>query len=958
MRKILIFLGVILIGLTLSGCNGNDTITIPQYAGVTIDGASPEVAGELTTFYTAKNAVVSVEIAVTNPSNVEISSVVINGYKYFSSRFSSDSTNKLVKFELNTGNKLGETIYSVDEVIYDDGPLSKSVQVSTNNTFKIYNFKSTPIVTRETPIISNESIQIPFVINDIDNVIVASSLVAILYSEGVEPVEVPLQTGKSTATFTGLSSNRPYEVKVRASFNLDDSNGLQSNVVLYSATLLTSANATPIATVNNAFVSTNGVAFDVTYVDNKNITVPGSIEIRLYKNGVEDDFEMIPILGSVTGYYFSDLLSNQKYEIRVVSDFDLEDGNGVLQNFVLYSYSFTTSSSTVPTPEIINLKIEENRVSFDVSINDPLGVIEPNSLVANLYVNGVLLRSVNIEEYKVDFQLYNLVSGFSFTIKIFADYDLNDGSAIRENQLLYSNNYETNRKAAPSVTVANIDANQGNILLSGVSVSDPNSTIQSLLQATLYENDVAVKTIQFDATKNELSFDYPIQYQQVYSVKIFGSYNLFDGTGLKSDVLFYKNLLVSQNPKAPVVEFNNIFINSTFIELEAVLLDADNTIIGSTVLVSLYEAGVLVDSVVLEVGTKNISFENLTPNTDYAIIATADYDVNDSSGVILEANLNSKLISTLLLAIPAKQDPIAEISNVTGTTTSIIFDALVIDSDEAILGNLKAVLYINGEATSFETPLYVGNNARTKFINLPLGSEYEIKVVADYSYGDGTPQFIAAELTSIEAGTIPLVIIDEIVENDESITFKTTINTDLGLSDSDVLYLQIYDQSNNLVGSVRTITSGTSISVFNLWSDSDYKIIVTGTYMDGEVLIEGQVGSHTFHTAPKVLQTLKITNLAITSNTITFDVNDIELPDPSGVIVGSVYARLYRDGILSQTKVLVTGSNALTFNANISDGSSYVIQIEGTINYNDSYGNIINYIFDSASFIDSTKIPN
>ena len=114
------------------------------------------------------------------------------------------------------------------------------------------------------------------------------------------------------------------------------------------------------------------------------------------------------------GQYFSNLLSNQQYEIRVVSNYNLNDGSGTLENSVLYSYQFSTPTSIVPTPQIINLKTEENRVSFNVVINDQFGVIDPDSLIAKIYVNGDLLRTVSLEEYKVDFQVSNLVSGFAF----------------------------------------------------------------------------------------------------------------------------------------------------------------------------------------------------------------------------------------------------------------------------------------------------------------------------------------------------------------------------------------------------------------------------------------------------------------------------------------------------------------------------------------------------------------
>ncbi|MBN2604417.1 MAG: hypothetical protein JXR62_01180 [Bacilli bacterium] len=1055
MRKILIFLGVILISLTLAGCNNDVEITVPVYTGVTIEGELPAVAGELTTFYKAKNDVVRVEIAILNPSNVPISSIVIDGYKYFSARFTEDSTNQLVKFDMNTGTTLGEKVYSIDEVVYDDGPLSKSVEVNSNNTFKVYVYKNTPTVLRESYVVSNETIRVDFAITDTDNVIEANSLVAELYAEEELLESVNITTGKTFAEFTNLPSDGLYEVKVRASFDLDDSNGLKNHVILYSDTFVTYANAAPVAIVSNAVVSGDQIVLNVSYTDEYQITIPGSIYVGIYKDNQLQ--ELVSIQGTVTGLTFKDLLSNQQYVVKVLSGYNLNDGSGDTYNNVLYSYAFITPVSVVPTPQVINLKIDDDRVSFDIQINDPEGIILPSTLVAKLYIDGVLKQTAAIQEYKVDFQLYNLLSGFDFSIEVEASYDLNDGSAIKTDQVIYRGNFTTTEKTVPTLSVSNVVAQQGYVTVN-FNVTDPSSTIQNALVATLYENNIAVQTIQFNEDETQLIFNYLIQYQQVYSVKIIGNYNLQDGTGLKSNITMFKTVLVTNNPKAPVVEFNNVVVHSDSIEVDTRVMDSDNTVVENTVLISIYtydpivNSEVLVESQIVPIGTTNVIFENLKSGVEYRLVASADYNINDGSGTLIGMEINSedittneRIIPTVVISdlevdtdsvmvyydvldpdnaiitgtlvailtydnvpvgepwvlnefgntvqitgltsglrykvdiysdydlnngeaikvgqlldssatpIPAtKIEPEATLENVTSNNNSITFDATIIDDDDAIIDNLKAVLYKNGELTSFEIDLVVGRNDGTVLADIEFGVEYELRIIADYTYNDGTAPILGEELATANISTIPLVIISNVQENDESISFRTSIDDTFDISDSSVLEVALYDEMDNLVGSVHTISSGTTLNLFNLWSDFDYYIIVTGSYSG----VTGEVARYDFHTAAKEIQPLEFTNLVVTSFSISYEVNGVELPDSSGVINSLLLVNLYLDGVLIQSQALNSGSNANVFYVNGTDGSNYVLQIEATINLNDSYGSYDGYVIDSISFIYSDKIAN
>ncbi len=1053
MKKIFILLGVILIGITLSACNGSGNITIPSYTGVSIDSSAPEAGGQLVTFYKPKNDVAKVEVAINNPSDVPITSILINGHKYFSAGFDETSTNQLVSFDLSVGTTLGEKTYRIDEIVYDDGSISKSVIVTSSNSFKIYTFKNAPTVTRNALPSLNDSLQVEFTIEDTDDVILNNSLKAELYLGEEKIDEVFIDTGIVLVEFDGLSSDNNYYIKVRASYDLDDSNGLNIDEILFSGVFLTVANAAPIATVNNSYVSSDSVVFNVTYTDPSNVTTEDSIYVAIFKNDVLK--EMVPIQGSIAGITFTDLLSNQNYKVKVLSDFNLDDGAGETEDNILYTYSFTTTASIVPTPQLINLIIEENRVSFDIYIDDEEEIIDKDTLIAKLYIDGELKQIAPIDEYNVDFQLYNLLSGFDFTVVIEASYDLNDGTPVRTDQVIYQQGFTTKEKTIPSINVVDVVAKQGYVTLE-LSVIDPYSTIQNTLVATLYENGIAIQTKYFDNTVTDLVFEHLIQYQQIYSVEVVGNYNLQDGTGLKADIVMFRTVLVTENQKAPAVELNNLIINADSIEVDVRVMDSDETIIDNMIQISIYRDGVAIETIDITVGTTSIIFENLLSSTDYSVVVTSDYEVNDGSGIVLGVHLinqpftsNEKswpqvnmydldvdtdsvtiyydvtdtdnvivpgtLIAILTLnnvpvgepfvmdelgdtyiitgltsglrykieifsdldfkdddetivlnysldssptPIPAvKVDPEVTLENITSDNNSVTFDAFVIDDDNAVTGNLKAVLYKDGEITLFETILVPGNNIGATITGVEFGVDYELKVVADYTYNDGTPPFINAELALELVSTVPLVVISNIVENDESIVYTAIIEDTFNISDSSALQVALYDQGDNLVGIVRTISSGTTMNIFNLWSDYDYYIVITGSYSGGT----GEVGRYYFHTQAKEIQPLEITNLEIGDYSITFDINDVELPDSTGVIINTVYVYLYEYDDLNEQYVWISrevvsnGGNSFTMYISGLENTQYVIQIEATINLNDSYGDYLNYVIHSQSFIHSIK---
>ncbi len=350
MKKILVILGIFTLGLALVGCTGkSEVVTPPSLVSIMVNEEAPLENGVFKLFYQAKSETVIVKVTLNNPENLEITSIVINGNNYRSHNFINNSSRSVMYFELNTGSQLGEKTWTINEIVYKDGDNSESVrEFSVNEKFKSYVYKEVPTVVRENYTLYRESISVDFKITDSDSVVNEGTLKAQLFAGETLVEEQVLTDGIITVVFDGLLSDKQYEVKVKGTYDLDDTNGTLTNVILYSGSFTTLANGIPSAEIKNIVVTSNKVVFDIDFSDKDSVVVPGGLSIGIFQGDLLVD--EISINGSVTGVGFEDLLNDNIYELKVLGDYDLQNGLGIQENSVLMIHSFSTLPKEVPTP--------------------------------------------------------------------------------------------------------------------------------------------------------------------------------------------------------------------------------------------------------------------------------------------------------------------------------------------------------------------------------------------------------------------------------------------------------------------------------------------------------------------------------------------------------------------------------------------------------------------------------
>jgi hypothetical protein len=228
--------------------------------------------------------------------------------------------------------------------------------------------KATPTVVIDNVVPTQTSIGFGITVTDVDQV---GTITAIELYQGETLIEA--LTDLSLRTFSDLLSNNAYQIKVTYTYDLNDGVGEQE--LITTETVTTIAKATPEVVVDNVVPTQDSVAFDITVTDVDEVGAITAIE--LYQGET-----LIEALTDLSLRTFSDLLSNNAYQIKVTYTYDLNDGLGELM----------TKAANISIISIDLLNTSGVSVGDEISIRITLS--NPDAVSINaFYVNGVRITT-------------------------------------------------------------------------------------------------------------------------------------------------------------------------------------------------------------------------------------------------------------------------------------------------------------------------------------------------------------------------------------------------------------------------------------------------------------------------------------------------------------------------------------------------------------------------------------
>jgi uncharacterized repeat protein (TIGR02543 family) len=216
----------------------------------------------------------------------------------------------------------------------------------------------------------------------------------------------------SLRTFDNLLSNNTYEIKVTYTYDLND--GVGEQLYNIKETINTFSKATPSVEITNMATTQESVTFELYITDTDQVGEVTAIQLYLGETLVES-------LSDLSLRSFENLLSNNTYEIKVIYNYDINEGNGIEQ--IILTQSQKTLAKSMPIVSLNNINTTNNNVTFAYTETDLDGVGELVSI--ELYEGETLVESLSDLSLRV---FDNLTFNTAYEIKVTYEYNINDGN--------------------------------------------------------------------------------------------------------------------------------------------------------------------------------------------------------------------------------------------------------------------------------------------------------------------------------------------------------------------------------------------------------------------------------------------------------------------------------------------------------------------------------------------------
>lgn len=433
----------------------------------------------------------------------------------------------------------------------------------------------------------------------------------------------------------------------------------------------------------------------------------------------------------------NNLLMGTNYEFMVVGVYDDFSGKGkqagnLIQNTIttLDGYLIESSSST------------QDEISVNLQHVDENATIKTVELLLNN-------QQVAIQDYSEIVTFENLLSNTEYQVKVTYSY-LKD-EVERTNNVTV--NIKTEAKQVPNISLNKLSSTKTSVEY-GLEASDIDN-VKTNLVVTLYNGNIKA------AESNELETIFENLYSNnEYKLVVKYSYDLNDGTGTHE--LELEETINTKPLSVPTVNLSYSSLNDQ-IDYSTVIKDNDNTL--EEVIYTLYKGTSLIE----ETEEVEYVFTKLLSNTEYKLVVTYTYNLNDNLESIIEEltyNISTlKDIPTINLSV----------SNITSNSVNVISSL----NDTNNVGRIVSVgLYLNNVLVTEELDV---NNV--KFENLTSNTNYKVIVKAQYDLNDGSgSQQISKEISFTSLMKKPVVSIDvtstkktvnyQVIYTDENKVFK------------------------------------------------------------------------------------------------------------------------------------------------------------------------------------------
>ena len=400
---------------------------------------------------------------------------------------------------------------------------------------------------------------------------------------------------------------------------------------------------------------------------------------------------MLQVTAPAEPGYFKYTISDIQYaDSTGIKEVDMSQGDETIKIGAGYS--------NIPSATITK-EVGTTKVVFEITINDPHGLIGDNELAVYLSDGKNALHTSTLVVGTQVIEFTNLEMSKLYQVGVAAVFDNLDGRNLHQEWL------------CKETFLTNAGINIHDIVAGKTSIDFQVDTLDSAAIITsikLYDKNTQTAVDQIGP--NDRKFENVLS-DHDYVIIIDYKYTITDGT--KSDWVSAENIHTDAKT-VPTINFGECTSDKNSIAFNTIVDDPDNVL--SETKVELVKGSNIIST---SLNTLSGSFEQLLSNNDYTLKLSYSYDLNNGNGAV--TGQITKNIRTKAMVVPT-----VTISNCTKDKTSISYSISTSDEDNVL--TINGVKLLKGEQVVQEN----SSDLSGSFAGLLSNNSYTVEV--DYSY--------------------------------------------------------------------------------------------------------------------------------------------------------------------------------------------------------------------------------
>lgn len=361
----------------------------------------------------------------------------------------------------------------------------------------------------------------------------------------------------------------------------------------------------PTASISSLNISTTYVDMGIDVTDTYSLI--GKNELFVYLSDGENIIDKKSLKVGSNEITFENLEAHTLYEYGVITAFDLVDGQDLHSEWLLTD-TFTTESIY----SLSSIESTNTSISFKVDKNGEAGQIDSISLYDNS--NGRLVASGNSSTRSFG----GLLSNHTYKLYVDFSYTINDTKIVD----WVGEDITTVFNIKPKIEILDISSDKTSVRYK-IDMEDSDG-VGAIDKVELIKDGAVVST---NNGMLEGEFNNLLSGNR-YKIKVSYSYDLNDGNGVINSFIEEDIDTIAKNK--PSIDIDSKLVTDSLISADIVFDDVDS--VGVINSVTLYKG----NEVVAINSSKEVNFNDLDYYTDYKVVISYSYDLNDGKGMIEE----------------------------------------------------------------------------------------------------------------------------------------------------------------------------------------------------------------------------------------------------------------------------------------------------------------------------------